>query len=199
MASQGPLWAGQVNDWNAGDPYGHAWYNAYTAAPDVTSIVGAPDTNGSYSYYGSDTLQTTGHGFSIPTGSIINGVVVSVSCFYNLGSANDVSAKLSLIPNSVSPSVNHALGVSLPGPMNQSLTTYGSLTYGSPTDTWGLALDPAAVNSPNFGFQWQCNGSTYGKGGTNPTASYVDAIGITVYYASAAPPPSTSTRNRIMV
>lgn len=89
------------------------------------------------------TLRATGFGFTIPDGAVISGVVVQVEHSERLPGATIQNEQVKLVVGSVIQGENRAGGV---------LTTEDEVqTYGSPTDTWGLSLTPANVNSPDFG------------------------------------------------
>lgn len=115
----------------------------------------------------SQPLKATNFSFSIPTGATIDGVEVDIEVHSEDGN-EDYSAKL-IIGGTVQ-EVDKATGLVL-------TTTPTVITYGGPLDTWSESLTPEAINSSDFGFQWQGE-YTPDTGGN----FYVDYITITVYY-----------------
>lgn len=97
------------------------------------------------------TLTWTGFGFAVPTGSTIDGIEVDVWVkTTSPGTSGDNLARL-VIGGSQAGS-NMAVGT--------ALSSGGAiLTYGGPTDLWGLTPSVSDVNASNFGFAWQAGGS----------------------------------------
>lgn len=134
-------------------------------------------------------LRLTNFGFSIPTGSTIDGIVVEVygrgrgwdGTFTNSNAlANDVTAQL-LAGGSMTGS-NRASGGSLP------IGSFDSWQYGSTVDKWGTTWSVSTVNGAGFGFALQVNF----QGTSGDTAWFeVDWVRITVTYT---PPPSGSDK-----
>lgn len=110
--------------------------------------------------------------FSIPAGSTINGVRVSAYC-RSMGVATVVDQSVTLSGAIVSD--DRATSTNMP------ITTFGWVSWGGSTDTWGAvpALTPEIINRTDFGpvFVWDLAG----MGG----ASFdVDAMEVTVYYTT---------------
>ena len=145
-----------------------AWTNP-TNAVGITNQTYATATglDNTSSHY----LYVTNYGFAIPTNATINGVVVSPTrkCS-NAGNASR-DTNVFLVVNSVIGTVNRAT-------TTQYTTSDVTEDHGSPTDTWGVVLTPAIVNSPRFGAAFASYKIAAG-GAINIT---VDAIKITVYY-----------------
>lgn len=123
----------------------------------------------------SDYALASNLGFSIPGVATIDGIVVSI----NRAATDDQGIKdyKAYLFNG---------GSTIGG--NRAKTTFWSdtatsVTYGSPTDQWGMTttLTPSVVNSSTFGFglsvQW---GDIYPNGFS--TAEYDTGTEITVYY-----------------
>jgi hypothetical protein len=111
--------------------------------------------------------------FSIPAGSIINGIEVSIlrkegTSLY--GGIKDSSVKL--LKGGVITGTEHASTAVWP-------TSAASVTYGSRTDLWGTPWTPADINAAGFGAALAV--TEFSSKGASETA-YVDLITITVYY-----------------
>lgn len=163
MSSQGPnsgsTFANDATigtvDWT--DP-GNAQYsdNAYATA----GASGDP--------YSSHYLKVTVFGFSIPSGSTINGIVVEVEKKANDSHYHDASLKI-------------VKGGTISGDEKKNVASWQVvdtyLTYGGESDLWGLSWTPAEINASGFGVVLSTN---YDQDGF-ATAS-VDHIRVTVYY-----------------
>lgn len=119
-------------------------------------------------------LTSTGFGFSIPDGSIINGVEVSVERYQKSRQAGgyfyDYRACL-IVGGTRNDSTNKVTN-------NYILwaETEETKIFGGPTDLWGLNLTPADINNPGFGFDLQPRKTAY------KASAFVDSIRIKVYY-----------------
>jgi hypothetical protein len=128
-----------------------------------------------------DYLDIQNLGLSVPAGVSICGIEVVVERRAQgivVGSSiKDNSIKL--IKDGVICGNNHAYAAAWP-------TIDGSVSYGGPTDLWGLSLTPADVNSPYFGclISAQLNS---GLASVFLTAE-IDLINVIVYYSSAPLP-----------
>lgn len=172
MSQQGPLAPATVAD--VVGPGSVVWQNT-----DLAKV-----SDGNYATAllpistGSDTLLATGYGFSIPTGSTINGIQVGVRCQATTTAAViDTSAQL-------------YIGGVLTGEDKASVVQwpiFGADSYryyGGPADPWTTTPSVAQINSSaNFGFGISCqNGS---GGAVTGGLAYVDFISITVYFTIA--------------
>jgi hypothetical protein len=147
-----------------------AWTNPgnITANDSVVATVTVTTTN-------SDWLVANNFGFSIPSGSTIDGIVATVNASANASSsAVDNGAFLIHANSSFSPS-NQATNSALP-------TTLTDKTYGGSSSTWGDSWTATDINSANFGFAFRVGGFT------NPSTANVDYIKIQVYYTSPSTP-----------
>jgi regulation of enolase protein 1 (concanavalin A-like superfamily) len=147
-----------------------AWTNPgnITANDSVVATVTVTTTN-------SDWLVANNFGFSIPSGSTIDGIVATVNASANTSSsAVDNGAFLIHANSSFSPS-NQATNSALP-------TTLTDKTYGGSSSTWGDSWTATDINSANFGFAFRVGGFT------NPSTANVDYIKIQVYYTSPSTP-----------
>lgn len=122
-------------------------------------------SSGQSSYY----LKATGFGFTIPTGSTINGIVVEVE-----------RSRGGLGQDAWDNSVKIVKGNTIQGNEKANSTEWPTsdtyITYGGSTDLWGLTWTVAQINASDFGFVISAKSIT--PGGT----SLIDHIRITVYY-----------------
>jgi hypothetical protein len=171
MASSGPNYAATAAD-DSSNGGSAAWSTPTNAegVPD-SSTSGFSGNGGVISHY----LKATNYGFSIPTGSTINGISVTLTgSRLSLALAAKDNAAYLVVGGSPSGS-NKATGANA---FSSSVTT---ITYGGSADTWGLTLTPSQVNASNFGFVFAVQASANAKNNSN---SNVNAIGITVTYTA---------------
>lgn len=122
-------------------------------------------------------LTSSSHGFSIPAGATIDGIVLSIKRKANYAvSANRV------YDNTVSLTKNGTTNIAGTPKTRNWPTTEAVATYGSSTDLWGTTWTPSEINASTFGGKIKAN--LY-KSGTNSTIAYVNYISITVYYTYA--------------
>lgn len=178
MTDTGFLSAGTTSNDGVGDT---AWSNMTNAASSNDSYMTAALGSGT------KTTQTglfTNFGFSIPTGATILGVEV-------LG-----ERKTSTGTRGKDQTVQLIKGGTQQGDNKASATAYTTsdvqVTYGGPTDLWGLTLSYSDINASNFGVAFRANNNASGSA----TVS-VDVINIKVYYsagdATATPSGVSST------
>jgi hypothetical protein len=128
-------------------------------------------------------LKVTGFGFTVPTGSTINGIVMeaerhcdSVGSIPDEDSIGDTVVRLLKGGTQVGNNYRVLGGVS---PWSSG-DVYR--TYGGTTDLWGTTWTAEEVNSPNFGCWIQAEiSSTVGN-----TSARVDHVRITTYYTPSA-------------
>lgn len=129
-------------------------------------------------------LKATNFGFSIPTGAIINGILVEVEMKY-VGN-NDVDDNSIKIVKS-----NGSFGTQEKKRPNETWwpvsDTY--ISYGSSSDLWGETWTSTDINDVDFGvgISADIDGGNPGDGG------YVDHIRTTVYYTEGTANPSPAT------
>jgi len=121
-------------------------------------------------------LKATNFGFSIPSGAIINGILVEIEEKGSTPSPAHESAIKIVKADGTIGTTNKSTGATLP-----SSDTY--ISYGSDSDLWDETWDDTKINDIDFGVVF----SIAGNGGTG---GYVDHIRITVYYTETG---STST------
>jgi hypothetical protein len=144
--------------------YGEVITGAYTTWANIPNCY-ADDGNYSTVFVngqasgdgGSRYLHLAGFGFSIPAGSIIDGVEVEVEDKYSLGNGETYFSRqrLALIeadeygghPTSNVVGMIYSLSVS-------AGTSDTVRTGGGPSSLWERTLTPEVVNQENFGIQW---------------------------------------------
>jgi Secretion system C-terminal sorting domain len=129
------------------------------------------------------------YGFSIPNGSTIGGVTASIT-----RSASGLSLTIGIlsITGTVQDNVVQLAGTGAMSTNQASGAFWGgsstTVTYGSSSNTWGVALTPAIVSNPSFGLNLSANlaGGILLGIGLLPGAS-VSAISLNITYI----PPGT--------
>jgi len=145
--------------------------NAWSSTGNITANDDTYSTASISSGGTTDYLTATNFGFSIPTNSIINGVVVSAEkhkLLADTGTTSDNTANL--IKGGVISGTNKFDASAWPNLVNQVTT------YGSSSDLWGLSLTASDINDSSFGFA--ISAKTIGGNGTPG----VDYVSIKVYY-----------------
>jgi hypothetical protein len=128
-------------------------------------------TNGDYTDY----LQATGFGFTIPNGSIINGIKVEVERSDPGGKAKDY--RIRIVKNGIIGSTDKSVNSAWHN--NDQYKTYGGIN-----DLWGQIWGYSDINANNFGFAIAVERQ---GGGNSPTTARIDHIQITIYYSSILP------------
>lgn len=172
MASQGPNSPGTIADDAAVGVL--TWSTPSNAATSDNAYAFAG--NGYGSNQATHYLKVTNLGFSIPSGSSIDGVEVAIERKGSHASAarcvKDSVVKL-VKAGSVSGDNKAATGTLWP-------TSDASANYGGVSDLWGLSLSVDDVNSSTFGAVLSANVlSDYGK---TTIFAYVDHITVTITY-----------------
>ena len=135
----------------------------------------------------SNQLQATNFGFTIPTGSTINGIQVDTE---NLATFN--SGALSLLIQMLKAGAAAGVAKSVGSPTAYP-GTEAFVTVGNSTDLWNTTWTPADINSTGFGVQQQALEIT----GLGSGVANVDFVRITVTYTPPAA-PSTGGAHRII-
>lgn len=184
MASQGPNSGGTF----ANDPgSGVTWSTPSNAASSNNSyalFAGAPNFTQTTVY-----LKATNYGFSIPSGSTINGIEVIIerkAAINTLVSyVKDNTVKL-YKAGTITGSDKADTSTKWP-------TSDTDKTYGSSSDLWGDSWTDSDINNSGFGVGIKVT-TTGGGGGKDPnvTAS-IDWIRITVYYTVSSGVTKTQT------
>ena len=138
-------------------------------------VLGAPlpATSSMPDLLNSNYLKCTGFGFSIPTGSAINGITttVVVNCSKN-NQCEDGSVKI--VKTGTISGTDHA--------GNNPSQFWGrpqTRTYGSTADLWGATWFATDINAANFGLVISASNR---KGGGTATNATVTSIGVAVDY-----------------
>ena len=151
-----------------------AWTSPGSITADDTSYATCALANSAQSNY----LSATNFGFSIPAGSTINGIQVSIMRQRSSFSSPDIrDTVVSLIKGGTVTGANRA-ATSTNWP-----TSMGTASYGTTSDLWGATWTPADINASDFGVALSANST----GSSSRTAS-VDYMQITVTYT----PPDTT-------
>jgi Tfp pilus assembly protein PilX len=145
---------------------GTAWSNpTFVTGNDTSRATVSPPISGGLS----QNLDITNFGFSIPAGSTIDGITVSVDKFANGTSVTDYDVYM--IKGGVSGAGDDKSSGSSWG------TTEATSTYGSSSDLWNLTWASTDINATNFGVRIKVrNGSSSAR-----TAS-IDYVAITINY-----------------
>jgi hypothetical protein len=129
----------------------------------------------------SNYLEMTGYGFSIPTGSSITGVEVSISCG-NSGGTTQPTLYAQLLK------AGALAGVS------KSLFPLASTTFGGSADLWSATWSEAEAENSGFGV------SIWLVGGSNGNTVTVTGATIKIHYTTGGPsgPPGSSTSGHFL-
>ncbi|HXB09185.1 MAG TPA: T9SS type A sorting domain-containing protein [Puia sp.] len=134
-----------------------------------------------------DDLQLTNFGFSIPTGSTIDGIEVDITRLQSSGLSLTVLG--TTINGSVNDNIVQLIGPGVSSVNKASATAWpaasGTAVYGSSSDDWGTTMWTAAmVNSATFGVDISANINGGALFGVNlvPVAS-IDAVAIKITYS----------------
>jgi hypothetical protein len=148
------------------------------------NIVNTADTNYATAIFGAaantDNLQGSNYGFSIPSGAIINGIVVTINRRTSAVNAGRITRDniVSLVKGGIVTGNNKATATAY-------TTSFATATYGSSTDTWGTTWTPADINATNFGAILSVNAN-------NSLTATVDYIRITIHYTTLGFSPSSA-------
>jgi hypothetical protein len=137
---------------------GGQWTNAANGAVDDGSSASA---GGASTQVFTDHLKSAGHGFNIPAGAVVVGIVVEIKMTSNGMFLNAALTKGTSKNSSV-------------------LQGNGYRIFGSATDLWGTTWTGAEVSDPTFGAKFWAS-TTSGNGGNVS----VDSMRITVYWETA--------------
>lgn len=138
-------------------------------------------------------LKATDYGFSIPTDATIDGIEMHVELHadFNVGGVSGRrwdEKSVRLVVGGIVVGTDYATLVTFP--ITTSDTT---ITYGTPTELWGLTISPSDINASNFGAVFAAEENR----GDGDNTLYVDSIGLTVYYTTAG--GSASINNYFIV
>ena len=124
-------------------------------------------------------LFATNFGFSVPSGSTINGIQVDVQKYATTASKNSMEDNsVKIIQSGAATGTEHATTSVWP-------TSSSYVTYGSGSDLWGTSWTAAQVDASNFGIAISAKNVPSGAGSSALTA-YVDYVRITVTYTPVA-------------
>lgn len=177
MATAGPNSASTIADVSGVGT--RTWSNPTNAASQNDSYATVSGPNSGGSPFISHWLKFTGFGFSIPSGTTINGIKVEIDRNYVEDFGTPADNALRLVRAGVIESVNH----SSPGwqQTSSSLPNNDTNLYdviGSSADLWGAAWSYSDINDSGFGFALSVS---MGKN----DVVYVDHVRITIDYSVA--------------
>jgi hypothetical protein len=168
---------GGANDMSMGDAAWRNWMDIVSEnASDGFIPSGCARVRLASSVRSSQWLVSSAHGFMIPSGATINGIEVDVRR----------RARSSSAVSSVRDGAMHIVrGGVISTTENKAVAgdwtdAWTYITYGGPTDLWGLAWTPDDINAARFGAALRTVWS--GRAGNNDT--FVDHIRIRVHYTS---------------
>ncbi len=148
-------------------------------ASDGSSATASP-TDGTITNY----ITATNFGFSIPAGATINGVTAEVQ-----RKEGALSTKASIRDSGIY--VIKGGTIMSTGGTNQAATatdwptTAAFATYGSGSDTWGVALSDADVTASNFGVAISAKNNRVSNPGATESAN-IDYVRVTITYTANA-------------
>lgn len=146
------------------------WSNPQSASADDGAVASAM-TTGFDSYSGD--LKASAFGFAIPAGATVQGVEATVKRSASSQNSNGYVSDTTL-------TLGTGGATATKTDTSQWVKNVSEVvTYGSPTDLWGLALTPASVNSASFFFSLDAYLYTPN---TAITSASVDSITLKVYY-----------------
>lgn len=130
----------------------------------------------------SQRLKTGGYGFSIPSGSSIDGITVEIMRRNSAGAASD--NRVQLTDDAGTLVGDNKADTALDWPTAEALKSYGGAT-----DTWSISPTVAMVNDPDFGVTLSVQADAAN------TDIQVDFIRITIHYT---PPPRTPGKKLLL-
>jgi hypothetical protein len=156
---------------------GSAWSASSGSLVSALGADGGPTANNSLSSYGgSENLNMTGFGFSIPSDATITGISVDMNRYASSTGPQDLTVQL--YKGGVLSGSNKAISG------NWSTSTSTVATYGGSSDLWGTTWTPAQINDSTFGVTLDVSNSS-----SSARTAYVDYVQITVSYTR----PTTTT------
>lgn len=147
---------------------GDDWINPTNAASSNNSYATTTLNGGS-----TDHLRATNFGFSIPSGSTINGITVEVELYSDSGGYTAFSGGTAYL-RKTSGQVGGLTGASQTVPKTEQY-----LTWGSSSSLWGTTWTAEEINSSDFGFDFDAGASADSGMG-------VDHIRITIDYTAGS-------------
>lgn len=181
MATQGPLYPGTVTSVAVAPENAEAWVNPGNISSDngveasvTAATYDSPDIT--------QQLRARNFGFSIPTGSTIDGITVEIEKRdAAIGNAVDNRVQLS-------DDTGTHVGTNKADTVTGWPTAATIITYGGVADTWAASPTPAMVNDPDFGVTLSATATLAN------TDVFVDFIRMTITYTPPpyTPPPANS-------
>ena len=145
---------------------------AWAPSPGIPESVSLDVNTSQISNY----LVCTGYSFSIPAGSVINGITVTINRKANQAACCQ-DAAIRIVKGGAIGATDRSSAANWP-------TVFANQIYGNAIDLWGTAWTVANINAANFGAAVAATGN---NGNGTPTVT-VNNITITVDYTSLAAP-----------
>lgn len=170
MASAGPNFpTGESGNTNAIGGGSRVWTNP--------GNIGANDGNLSIVVFLaaaaiSDDLIGSTFGFSIPSTAVIDGILLEINYRQTAGLGTATETLVQLLKGGAASGSNFSTTAIIP-------TTATTVSYGGPSNLWGLSWNPADINNSNFGAVFVCSDNS-GVG----SSVGVDFFRITITYHS---------------
>jgi hypothetical protein len=148
-----------------------AWTNpTYIQADDSSRATAQANDEQAYSEW----LVGRSYGFSIPSGSTINGITLSIQRYASQNAVRFVKDyQLYLTKNGTS-----AVGSNKADTTTKWPTSEGAVSYGGAADLWGTTWTAAEINAATFGAMLRA--TLEGTGGS--VVAYVDCYTVTITY-----------------
>jgi hypothetical protein len=126
-------------------------------------------------------LVATGFGFSIPGGSTIDGIEVSVEKSHTQGGTANMFSRDNQVRIVKGGTIGTAEDRAQTG-VNWPLNTDATVTYGGAADLWGETWAATDINAGNFGVAISATGVKVGGGQPGTSTARVDHMQITVHF-----------------
>ncbi|MGH2552430.1 MAG: hypothetical protein ACRDEB_01870, partial [Chitinophagaceae bacterium] len=157
--------------------------NVQTEDENYASFGNLPETTGSHTDY----LVTKDFGFTIPGGTIINGIKVEIKCFDPNARTSDYSVRI--LKTGTITGTEKAAGKPYPASNDY-------MVYGGSTDLWGETWDYKFIDDNQFGVAIAAQRN---KEDDITTDGQVDNIKITVYYTFITLPVTLTSFSATMI
>lgn len=151
-----------------------SWTNSSDAVIDDNTRASSTSTLSSIGNY-TDYIVITNFGFSVPSGNLVEGIVVNVDRRSSSHTSAIADNSIRLVKNGIIVGDDKAYG----GPWaNYDINR----SYGGAADLWGTTWDPADINNSNFGVAISAK-LLFG------TAGFSEIDNVTITISSTAPLP----------
>lgn len=156
------------------------WNSSTNAMSMDTLYDSVSGLSSTYTYY----LKLTNFGFSIPSGSTINGIIVRINGYRAVSTACPF-ANVRIVKGGSISSTNMAGSATL-------TTSPADYDFGSSSSLWGETWTYSDINSSTFGVVFNLQMQN-----TKLFSAYIDGVQIQIHYTESSGGTVTSQRNRI--